>query len=245
MEKHSNSITKSTLSFMDGIKGGLPIGLGYLSVSFSFGVYAVSLGLSWWQAVLVSIANLTSAGQVAGVGIMSVSGGLIEMIVSQIVINVRYSLMSISLSQKADSTVNRFARLLLAYGITDEIFGVAIDSGKSFGRKFFLGLMVLPILGWTLGTLLGAILGSIFPEFIVNSLSIGIYGMFVAIVLPVAKKNRNIAIISGIAVLISVILYYVKIFSFIPGSFMPIISAIIAAGLGAILLPVKEDEANA
>lgn len=241
----SNSLSK--LGFKSGLMHGLPIGMGYLSVSFSFGVLAITQGLSWWQAVLVSLTNLTSAGQVAGIGIMSASGGLIEMMVSQIVINIRYSLMSISLSQKADSTVTRLARVFLAFGITDEVFGVAMGSGKSFGRRYFAGLMVLPIIGWTLGTLLGSVLGSILPDFISNSLAIGIYGMFIAIVLPVSKTNRNIAIISGIAIALSVLFYYVDFFSFISGGFAAIISAIIAAGIGALFLPVKEeeDEANA
>lgn len=228
--------------FKAGFLHGLPIGLGYLSVSFSFGVLAVSLGLSWWQAVLVSIANLTSAGQVAGVGIMSASGGLVEMMVSQIVINIRYSLMSISLSQKADSSVTRLSRFILAYGITDEIFGVAMGSGKTFGRRYFMGLMVLPILGWTLGTLLGSVLGSILPDFISNSLAIGIYGMFIAIVLPEAKKNKNVAIVAGIAIALSLLFYYVPFFSFISGGFAAIISAIIAAIAGAVLLPVNDEE---
>lgn len=228
--------------FKAGILHGLPIGLGYLSVSFSFGVLAVSLGLSWWQAVLVSITNLTSAGQVAGVGIMSASGGLVEMMVSQLVINVRYSLMSISLSQKADSSVTRLSRFILAHGITDEIFGVAMGSGKTFGRRYFMGLMVLPILGWTLGTLLGSVLGSILPDFISNSLAIGIYGMFIAIVIPEAKKNKNIAIVAGIAIALSLLFYYVPFFSFISGGFAAIISAIIAAAAGAILLPLNDEE---
>ena len=106
------------------------------------------MGLNWWQAVLVSLANVTSAGQVAGIGIMSASGGLFEMAISQIVINIRYSLMSISLSQKADSSVNRLSRFLLSFGITDEVFGVAMGSGDSFGRRYFMGLMVLPIFSW-------------------------------------------------------------------------------------------------
>lgn len=237
--------SQNNKGFKAGFLHGLPIGLGYLSVSFSFGVLAVSLGLSWWQAVIVSIANLTSAGQVAGIGIMSASGGLVEMMVSQLVINVRYSLMSISLSQKADSSVTRLSRFFLSYGITDEIFGVAMGSGKSFGRRYFMGLMVLPILGWTLGTLLGAVLGSILPDFISNSLAIGIYGMFIAIVLPEAKKNKNIAIVAGIAIALSLLFYYVPFFSFISGGFAAIISAIIAAIAGAVLLPLSDEEETA
>ena len=231
--------------FKAGLMHGLPIGMGYLSVSFSFGVLAVSLGLSWWQAVLVSLANVTSAGQVAGIGIMAASGSLIEMAVSQIVINVRYSLMSISLSQKADSSVNRLSRFLLSFGITDEIFGVAMGSGDSFGRRYFAGLMVLPIFSWVLGSFLGAVIGSVLPKVLVESLSIGIYGMFIAIVLPVCRKDKRVAIVSAIAVGISVLLYYVKFFSFISGGFAAIISAVVAALIGAIFLPSSEKEEKA
>ena len=110
----------------EGVKDGLPIGLGYLSVSFTFGILAVSKGLSWLQASIISLTNITSAGQVAGLGIMTAGGGILAMIISQIVINLRYSLMGIALSQKADKTMTPLLRILLAYGITDEIFGVAI-----------------------------------------------------------------------------------------------------------------------
>lgn len=240
----NNSSAHNNLGFKAGFIKGLPIGLGYLSVSFSFGVLAIVRGLSWWQAVLISLTNVTSAGQFAGIGIMSASGGLVEMMIAQLVINIRYSLMAISLSQKADSTVTRLSRVFLAFSITDEIFGVAVQE-KSFGRRFFLGLSVLPLIGWTLGTLLGALIGAVLPEFLLNSLAIGLYGMFIAIVLPVAKKEKPVAIVSAIAIALSVLLYYVDFFSFIPSSFTPIICAVVAAGIGALFLPVKEAETNA
>ena len=118
--KSSDPAASNGGTFREGLRDGLAIGLGYLSVSFSFGILAVASGLSWWQAVLVSATNITSAGQVAGVGIMASSGGLIEMMASQIVINLRYSLMAISLSQKTDKSMSSLKRALLAYGLTDE-----------------------------------------------------------------------------------------------------------------------------
>ena len=221
---------------------GLPIGMGYLSVSFSFGVLAISMGLSWWQAILISLTNVTSAGQVAGLGIMSASGGLIEMAVSQLVINVRYSLMSISLSQKADSSVNWLSRIFLSFGITDEIFGVAMGHGDSFSRKYFAGLMVLPIFGWTLGTALGALIGSVLPAFLIDSLSIGIYGMFIAIVLPATRKSKAVMIVSIISCCLSTIIYYVPFLrENISSGFAIIICAVIAALIGAIFMPVKKE----
>lgn len=235
--------------FNRGIKDGLAIGLGYLSVSFSFGIMAVSQGLSWWQAVLVSLFNLTSAGQVAAVGIMgtpgiSLSGGMIEMAVSTLVINLRYSLMGISLSQKTDETMTTPARLVTGFAITDEIFGVA-SSQEKVSRNYMLGLAVLPILGWTLGTLLGAVCGNILPAIVTNSLAIGIYGMFVAIVLPVSRKNKSIAFVSIVAVILSIICYYVPFLkAHISSGFAIIICAIIASLMGVFLMPPKEDNAN-
>ena len=176
----------------EGVRDGLPIGLGYLSVSFTFGILAVSKGLSWIQAGLISLLNITSAGQVAGLGIMTTAGGILAMIISQIVINLRYSLMGISLSQKADKSMTPLLRILLAYGITDEIFGVAVSKKYEFGARYFFGLTVLPVLGWVAGTVIGALLGQIFPPFLTNALAIGIYGMFVSIVMPKAKHDKVI-----------------------------------------------------
>ena len=156
--KNADPAASNGGTFHEGLRDGLAIGLGYLSVSFSFGILAVASGLSWWQAGLVSLTNITSAGQVAGVGIMASSGGLIEMMISQIVINLRYSLMAISLSQKTDKSMTSLKRALLAYGLTDEIFGVAASKEHEVGSKYFFGLTVLPVIGWVLGTLLGAVL---------------------------------------------------------------------------------------
>ncbi|MBP5180807.1 MAG: AzlC family ABC transporter permease [Clostridiales bacterium] len=225
------------MTFRRGVTDGFAIGIGYLSVSFSFGIMAVTSGLSWWQAVLVSLTNLTSAGQVAGVGIMSASGGLIEMAIAQFIINLRYSLMAISLSQKTDESMTVPARLFDSFFITDEIFGVAV-SKKSFGFKYMTGLAVYPVLGWTLGTLLGAVLGNILPPIVTNSLSIGIYGMFVAIVLPVCRKSKIVAGVSALSVMLSVVFRYVPfLHENVSSGFAIIICAVIAAVAGVIITP--------
>lgn len=233
------------LSLRQGIKDGLAIGLGYLSVSFSFGILAVDCGLNWWQAVLVSLMNLTSAGQVAAVGIMgapmvSLTGGMLEMALSTLIINIRYSLMGISLSQKADETMTVPARLVTGFVITDEIFGVAVSREK-VTRDYLLGLGILPIAGWSAGTLLGAVCGSILPAFVTASLSIGIYGMFVAIVLPASRKDRGTALVSAVAVILSVIMYYIPTLRENIGSgFSVIICAVIAALVGVFAVPDDE-----
>lgn len=230
--------------FTLGLAEGLAIGLGYLSVSFSFGILAVSSGLSWWQATLMSLLNVTSAGQVAAVGIMSASGGLIEMAITTAVINIRYALMSISLSQKTDESMTTPYRLLLANFITDEIFGVASSAPFEVNRRFMAGLAVLPVAGWTLGTLLGAIFGAIMPDIVSSSMAIGIYGMFIAIVLPVTKKDKIVMWSCLVAITLSIMLYFVPFLKDnVDSGFAIIISSVIAALVGVFMLP-EEDETN-
>ena len=217
----------------EGVRDGLPIGLGYLSVSFTFGILAVSKGLSWIQAGLISLTNITSAGQVAGLGIMTTAGGILAMIISQIVINLRYSLMGIALSQKADKSMTPLLRILLAYGITDEIFGVAVSKKYEFGARYFFGLTVLPVIGWVAGTVIGAILGQVFPPFLTNALAIGIYGMFVSIVIPKAKHDKVILVSSVLSCIVSALLFYIPFLSeHVTSGFAIIIAAVIAALIG-------------
>ena len=220
----------------EGVRDGLPIGLGYLSVSFTFGILAVSKGLSWIQATLISLFNVTSAGQVAGLGIMTAAGGILAMIISQVVINLRYSLMGIALSQKADKSMTPLLRMILAFAITDEIFGVAVSKKNEFGAKYFFGLTILPILGWTVGTAIGALLGQVFPPFLTNALAIGIYGMFVSIVMPKAKHDKVILTSSILSCIVSVLLFYIPFLSeHITSGFAIIIAAVAAALTGVII----------
>lgn len=214
----------------EGVKDGLPIGLGYFSVSFTFGILAVSKGLSWLQASLISLFNVTSAGQVAGLGIMVSAGGILAMIVSQIIINLRYSLMGIALSQKADKTMTPLLRVLLSFAITDEIFGVAVSKKYEFGARYFFGLTILPIIGWVAGTTVGAILGRVFPDFLTNALAIGIYGMFVSIVLPKAKHDKIILTGSLISCVISCVFFFTPVLAQnVSDGFAIIIAAVVSA----------------
>ena len=229
----------------EGVRDGLPIGLGYLSVSFTFGILAVSKGLSWTQAGLISLLNVTSAGQVAGLGIMTTAGGILAMIISQIVINLRYSLMGIALSQKADKSMTPLLRAILAFAITDEIFGVAVSKKKEFGARYFFGLTILPIIGWVAGTVIGAILGQVFPPFLTNALAIGIYGMFVSIVMPKAKHDKVILVSSVLACIVSCIFFYVPFLSeHVSQGFAIIIAAVIAALAGVIARRKLEGKAG-
>ncbi len=244
---HDSSVktTDNGYTLGEGVRDGLPIGLGYLSVSFTFGILAVSKGLSWIQAGLISLLNVTSAGQVAGLGIMTTAGGILAMIVSQIVINLRYSLMGIALSQKADKTMTPLLRAILAFAITDEIFGVAVSKKKEFGARYFFGLTILPILGWVAGTVIGAILGQVFPPFLTNALAIGIYGMFVSIVMPKAKHDKVILSGSLLACIVSCIFFYVPVLSKnVSQGFAIIIAAVVAALAGVFARKKLENKAG-
>lgn len=226
--------------FRRGFYAGLPIGLGYFSVSLSFGIIAVSYGFSWWQAVLISMVTLTSAGQFAGIGIMCHPGQYIAMLLSQVTINIRYSMMSISLSQKVDGTIGTFWRWILGFFVSDEIFAVAAAQ-QTVNRRFFLGLTVLPYIGWALGTLTGALVGNILPQRLMNALCIALYGMFVAIVVPVAKKERPVLAVVILAMLISCLFTWLPGLKEISSGISVSLCAIIAAAVGAVLFPQRKE----
>lgn len=228
-------------NFIRGLKAGIPIGMGYLSVSFTFGIMAVSYGFSWWQAVLISMTNLTSAGQFAGIGIMLAPGRYIEMLITQLTINIRYSFMSISLSQKVDGRFKGISRWILGFGTTDEIFAVSITEEK-VTRSFYGGLIVIPYIGWTMGTLIGAVLGNILPHRLISALGLAIYGMFVAIVIPEMKKAKAVVYVVLLSLIISSMFYYLPLLNKVSGGLAISICAIVSAAVGAFLFPVSGEE---
>ncbi len=233
---------KDVLNYRRGVRDGVPIALGYLSVSFTFGITAVGMGIPPIAAILISMTNLTSAGQVAGIGIIAAGGGYIEMALAQLIINMRYALMSLSLSQKLDSKYNLFHRIVSAFGITDEIFAVAAGQKSDVPPKYMYGLITLPYIFWAAGTAGGAFLGEVLPENIKAALGIAIYGMFIAIVIPPAKKNGGILRVALMAALLSCIIYYVPIFDGISSGISVIICTVIAATFGAICFPQQFGE---
>lgn len=240
--KHTNSPYR----FGNGLRDGIPIGLGYLSVSFGFGITAVGQGLHVLEALLISMTNLTSAGQVAGVTVM-VAGGTVamivaEMILTQLIINLRYSLMGITLTQRLDSKCTTKHRMMMSFGMTDEIFALAASKPYPVGPSYFYGLMTAPYIGWAMGTLLGALAGQILPMSVRLALGIAIYAMFVAIVLPPMKRERGVLMVVGIAAGLSCLLHYVPFLQFISDGFAIIICAVIAALLMAWLKPIPEEE---
>lgn len=231
-------------SFKKGIKDGIPIGLGYLAVSFTFGMMSVSSGLSIWQAVLISLTNLTSAGQFAGLDIIVAGGSYWEMALTQLVINLRYCLMSFSLSQKMRRDEPWAHRYLVAFGITDEIFGVSASQEGKVSAFYNYGAMCMAIPGWTLGTLLGAISGSLLPDFIMSALGVAIYGMFLAVIIPPAKKNKAVLLVVVAAMAVSTLFAVVPGLNKISSGFVIIITTLVTAGGAAYLCPVKEDEVH-
>jgi len=233
---------KKQYTFSNGIKDGIPIALGYLSVSFSFGLLAVNMGIPAFFAVLISMTNLTSAGQFAGVGLIAAGASVLEMIFTQLVINIRYSLMSISISQKIDKSVTFLHKLLISFFITDEIFAVASSKDGEISRNYMYGLGIMPFCGWSLGTLLGAVSGGLLPVTLRVALGVALYAMFIAIVVPVAKISKSVAIVVLISVALSCIFKFVPIFKSISSGFVIIFCAVIASAIGALLFPVKEEQ---
>jgi 4-azaleucine resistance transporter AzlC len=232
-------------SFKKGLKDGLPIGIGYLSVSFAFGIFAVENGLTVFQAVIISLLNLTSAGQLAAVPIIAGGGTFLELALSQLVINSRYSLMSVSLSQKLSKRVKLPQKLLIAYGNTDEIFAVSVSNKGDVGTKYMLGIILLPVIGWTSGTFLGGFVGNILPPMVTAALGVAIYGMFVAIVIPVAKKEKMTALCVLLSVAISCAFRYIPLLKSVPSGFTVIICAVVASVIFAIIAPIKTEEKEA
>lgn len=229
--------------FKKGIMDGIPIGLGYFSVSFTFGILAISNGFYIWEAVLISMTNLTSAGQFAGMTVMVQAGSLVEMALTQFIINLRYSLMSLSMSQKADRDMTVWKRLFFGAFHTDEIYAVAIGQEEKVGWKYFSGLIIVPYLGWTLGTLAGAVCGSSLPESVCNALGVALYAMFIAIVIPAVKKSRPMLLIVMLAVILRCVLYYVPFLQkHISDGFAVIICAVAASLIGAVFFPVEQEK---
>ena len=174
-----------------GVRRGMPVGIGYLSVSFGFGTLAASQGIRVLDAFLISATNVTSAGQFAGLTLILACAGLWEVILTQLIINSRYALMSLALSQRMGEKIGLIPRLLVAFMNTDEIFALAMSRKEPLTVPYLLGLGLLPFLGWTAGTVLGALAGSILPEAIRTALGVMLYGMFIAIVAPCQKRTAG------------------------------------------------------
>lgn len=228
-------------AFRRGLANGLPICLGYLSVAFAFGISTFNSGLTVVQTTLISMLCVTSAGQLAAVPIMLAGGTLLEMALAQLMINLRYSLMAVSISQKLDESVTAPHRLLLSYVITDETFAMTAAQQGQICRQYFYGLILLPWMGWSLGTFLGAAAGNLLPPILTVSLGIAIYGMFIAIVVPQAKRERPAALCAFIAVGLSCLFRYAPLLSRVPEGFVIILCASAASAMLALKAPLEPE----
>ena len=226
-------------SFKEGIKAGIPIGLAYYAVSFTFGMAAVKGGLTVFEATMISVLNLTSAGQFAGIEVMFGAGSLIEMAMTQFIINLRYSLMSFTISQKLEKSLPFYHRFIVAFGVTDEIFGVTAARRGKVHPSFNYGAMLMAIPGWTLGTLSGAVSGSVLPPVLTSALGVAIYAMFIGIIVPPAKHDRKLLYVIFAAMAVSFIFHNAPYLSKISEGTAILIVTVLVASVAAVIMPIS------
>lgn len=227
-------------AFLQGMHDGIPIALGYLAVSFTLGIAAVKAGLSPGASALMSITSVTSAGEFAGLGVIATGASLLEMALTQLIINLRYCLMSAALTQKLDPKTPFWHRFLLAQGVTDEIFGISIGIDGTLNPFYTYGAMLLALPGWTLGTWLGAVMGGILPARILSAMSVALYGMFIAVILPPARTNRILAGLVAIAMAASLAATRLPVVRDIRPGTRIILLTVLLAGVAAWLFPVSD-----
>lgn len=228
-------------AFATGVKDGIPICLGYLAVSFTFGIMAKNANLSVWEAVLISATNVTSAGQFAGLSLITAGASYLEMAFTQLIINLRYCLMSCALSQKLSQSTPFFHRFFIAYGVTDEIFGISVSLKDKLHPFYSYGAISVAVPGWVMGTFLGIVSGNILPERVISALSVALYGMFIAIIIPPSRGNKVLAGIVAISMAASLIFSIAPVLCQISSGFRIIILTIVIAGIAAALFPVTDD----
>ncbi len=232
-------------NFREGLRDGIPIALGYLAVSFTLGIAARNFGIHAVPATIMSLTNFTSAGEFAALGIISMGAPYLELVLSQVIINLRYLLMSCALSQKFSSDTSLFHRFWTGFFITDEIFGISSSRPGRLNPFYTYGAASIAIPGWALGTCLGVILGTALPARITRALSVALYGMFLAIIIPPAKENKVIAGLVIIAMLCSSLFSYLPFLSGISSGMKVIILTVLLSGAAAVLFPVKETKEDA
>ena len=228
--------------FLEGIRDGLPICMGYFSVSMAFGLTAVMSGIPIGAAVMISLTNLTSAGQFAGMSILGAGGSLLEIGVTTLIINLRYFLMSISLSQKVEQKMSIKERLGVSFGITDEIFAVSMQRDHEVTSAYMAGLIITPVLGWTSGTFVGAAATSFMPEILSNALGIALYGMFIAVIVPPAREQKNVLFAVALAIAASVVCKYIPVIKNLSSGWTIILITMVVCVIAASLFPVEESE---
>lgn len=236
---------KNLRSYRTGVKRGLPVGVGYFSVSFGFGAMAAAQGVRALDAALISATNLTSAGQFAGLTLIIAGATLWEMVLTMVVINSRYALMSLALGQRMGNEIGLFPRLAIAFFNTDEIFALAMAEKGKLTTPFLLGLGLTPILGWTGGTLCGALAGSVLPASVRTALGVMLYGMFIAIVVPPAREEKPVLITAILALVFSCAFRWLPVLKGVSAGLAIVFCTVAAAAICAWLFPVADEEAAA
>lgn len=229
--------------FLVGMRAGMPVCVGYFSVSFGFGAMAIAQGLKIWEAILISMSNLTSAGQFAGLTVIAAGAAIIEMILTQLVINSRYALMSLALGQRLGPDVGTGKRLMMAFFNTDEVFALGMAQGKKLTPAFFLGAGTVAAIGWTGGTAMGAIAGALLPMSVRLALGVMLYGMFIAIVVPQAREEKPMLAAMALALVFSCLFTWLPGLNKVSAGLAIVICTVAAAAICAVLFPVKEEVA--
>ncbi len=234
--------TTRTSYVQDGIRDGIPIMMGYLAVGFSVGIAAKNAGMNVFQGFLLSFLNLASAGEYADITVIAADAAYLEIAIITLVANARYMLMSCALSQRFDPKTPFFHRLFIGFGITDEIFGITIAQPGTIKPAYVYGAMLVALPGWDGGTALGVWAGNVLPPSATSALSVALFGMFLAIIIPPAKRNR--AVLAGVAAgfAASFAATYLPLTASLSGGTRTIILTVVIAGVLAFLCPVKQEE---
>ena len=240
-------IMQNKKNYLQGLRDGTPISLGYFAVGFTLGIAAKAMGLTAFQAGLMSATMHASAGEFAVLTVIAGQSGYLSMIITQLVINMRYFLMACSLSQKIDRDTSLPKRLLLGYFVTDEIFGISVSKKEPLNPFYNFGAATIASPGWILGTVLGAAIGNILPGSLSSALSVALYGMFLAVVIPPSKKDKTIAAVVVISMIGSLGFSMMPVIKDFAASTRIIILTIVIASIAAIVRPVDDrqlDEAE-
>ena len=232
----------NTQDFREGLRDGIPVCLGYISVSMAFGLTAVKSGMPLWATVLISLTNLTSAGQFAGTNLLLAQSSYIELMITTFIINIRYFLMSITVSQKLHNDYKMGERLITSFAVTDEIFAVSVQRRSELTFSYMLGLILPPIVGWTLGTLIGAVATTLLPENLTDAMGIILYAMFIAIIVPPSREHKNVLIAVVLAIVASYAFAYLPILSAVSGGWSVIMITVGVSAVAAWLFPIEEEE---
>ena len=227
-----------------GMRAGMPVCIGYFSVSFGFGTMAVAQGLTVWQAVLISASNLTSAGQFAGLTVIAAGATILEIVLTQLVINSRYALMSLALGQRLGPDVGTGSRMIAAFFNTDEIFALGMSRPGKLTTAYFAGAGTVAALGWVAGTAMGAVAGTVLPLSVRTALGVMLYGMFIAIVVPPAKEERPVLITALAALVLSCCFRWLPGLRQVSAGLAIVFCTVAAAAFCAWRFPVDEEVAQ-